>query len=81
MTERLYVRVGCPGGYRKKTPGGAGTHTRQTQPPVKRHRGKPGHTRRRYDALMFMNKLQNPFPAPPGAAPPDPFWRYIYYMY
>jgi hypothetical protein len=40
-----------------------------------------------HDALLFMLKLQNPVPAPPGAAPPapppghDPFWRYIYYMH
>ena len=69
VTERLYVRPMWV------------VPTAVSRLPVKRHRGEPGHTRRRYDALMFMNKLQNPFPAPPGAAPPDPFWRYIYYMY
>ena len=56
MTERLYVRRD-----HAVCPGGY-RYSKKT----------PGHTRRRYDALLFMNKLQNPFPAPPGAAPPAP---------
>jgi len=39
-----------------------------------------------HDLLLFMLKLQNPIPPPPGVAPAppaghNPFWRYIYYMH
>jgi hypothetical protein len=39
-----------------------------------------------HDLLLFILKLQNPIPPPPGVAPAppaghNPFWRYIYYMH